>query len=183
VTPINWVRRRYLFNYCELLTMAIRRPRTIGRLLGLRSRLFMHRQLRDPELRRKVMPDYTFGCKRVLFSSHYLRTLARPNVELVTEPLSEVTEHGIRTADGLERQFDCIIWGTGFRLDFGWIEADLNLSPQLYPEQTWGVSPHEGLYFMGLQLMHTRKSGLIFGVGEDAEHISGVIARQLGAAV
>ena len=40
------------------------------------------------------------------------------------------------------------------------------------PEQTQGVSPHKGLYFMGLQLMHTRKSGLIFGVGEDAEHVS-----------
>jgi hypothetical protein len=35
---------------------------------------------------------------------------------------------------------------------------------------------------MGLQLMHSRKSGLIFGVGEDAEHVTGAIARQLGAA-
>jgi hypothetical protein len=33
---------------------------------------------------------------------------------------------------------------------------------------------------MGLQLMHTRKSGLIFGVGEDAQHITAVIAGQLG---
>jgi cation diffusion facilitator CzcD-associated flavoprotein CzcO len=115
VPPINSFRRRYLFNYCELLTMAIRHPRTIGRVLGLRSRLFMHRQLPDPELRRKVMPDYTFGCKRVLFSSRYLPALARDNVELVTEPLAEVTEHGLTTADGRERQFDCIIWSTGFR--------------------------------------------------------------------
>jgi cation diffusion facilitator CzcD-associated flavoprotein CzcO len=115
VPPINWVRRRYLFYYCELLTMAIRRPRTVGRLLGLRSRLFMHRQLPDRELRRKVMPDYTFGCKRVLFSSHYLPALARPNVELVTEALAGLTERGIRTADGREREFDCIIWSTGFR--------------------------------------------------------------------
>jgi cation diffusion facilitator CzcD-associated flavoprotein CzcO len=75
----------------------------------------MHRQLRDRDLRRKAMPDYTFGCKRVLFSSHYLPTLARPNVELVTEALSEVTEHGIKTADGREREVDCIIWSTGFK--------------------------------------------------------------------
>jgi cation diffusion facilitator CzcD-associated flavoprotein CzcO len=115
VPPINWVRRRYLFYYCELLTMAIRHPRTVGRLLGVRSRQFMHRQVTDPELRRKVMPDYTFGCKRVLFSSQYLPALARDNVELVTEPLTEVTERGIRTADGSEREFDCIIWSTGFR--------------------------------------------------------------------
>jgi len=73
-----------------------------------------------------------------------------------------------------------VIWGTGFRLDFSWIDLDLE-TVDGYPRQTQGVSPHEGMYFMGLQLMHTRKSGLIFGVGEDAEHISGVIGDQLGA--
>ena len=64
-----------------------------------------------------------------------------------------------------------VIWSTGFRLDFNWIELDLHLRDG-YPEQTQGVSRHPGLYFMGLQLMHTRKSGLIFGVGEDAGHVA-----------
>ncbi len=74
-----------------------------------------------------------------------------------------------------------VIWATGFRLDYSWIELDLNLTAEGYPEQTQGVSNHPGLYFMGLQLMHTRKSGLIFGVGEDAEHITTHITAQLGA--
>ncbi len=74
-----------------------------------------------------------------------------------------------------------VIWASGFRLDFeSWIDLPLN-TVDGYPEQTQGVSPHAGLYFMGLQLMHTRKSGLIFGVGEDAAHVTGVIAKQLGA--
>jgi cation diffusion facilitator CzcD-associated flavoprotein CzcO len=115
VPAIQWVRRRYLFNYCEALTLTIRHPRTIGRLLGLRSRLFMRRQLPDPELRAKVMPGYIFGCKRVLFSSRYLPALGRPNVELVTDQISAVTKAGLVTADGREREFDCIIWSTGFR--------------------------------------------------------------------
>jgi putative flavoprotein involved in K+ transport len=68
-----------------------------------------------------------------------------------------------------------VIWATGFRLDFGWIDLDLE-TVDGYPAQTQGVSRYRGLYFIGLQLMHTRKSGLIFGVGEDAAHISGVIA-------
>lgn len=80
-----------------------------------------------------------------------------------------------------ELDINSLIWATGFRLDFGWIDLDLQ-TVDGYPQQTQGVSPHRGLYFMGLQLMHTRKSGLIFGVGEDAEHISGVIASQLRAA-
>ena len=115
VPGVQWLRRRWIFYYCEALTMAIRNPRTLGRLLGMRSASFMRSQLPDPELRAKVWPDYTFGCKRVLFSSHYLPALARPNVELVTEPISEVTETGLRTADGHHREFDCIIWSTGFR--------------------------------------------------------------------
>jgi len=73
-----------------------------------------------------------------------------------------------------------VIWATGFGLDFSWIDLDLQPTDG-YPVQAQGVSPHRGLYFMGLQLMHTRKSGLIFGVGEDAAHISSVIAGQLKA--
>jgi putative flavoprotein involved in K+ transport len=75
-----------------------------------------------------------------------------------------------------------VIWATGFKLDFeSWIDLPLNVRDG-YPEQTQGVSPHAGLYFMGLQLMHTRKSGLIFGVGEDAAHVVGAAAAHLGAA-
>ncbi|HEX8976618.1 MAG TPA: NAD(P)/FAD-dependent oxidoreductase [Solirubrobacteraceae bacterium] len=116
IGAINWVRRRYLFNYCEMLTMAIRHPRTLGRVLGWRAARFMRSQLPDPELREKAWPDYAFGCKRVLFSSHYLPTLGRPNVELVTDPITEITERGVRSSDGREREVDCIIWSTGFRV-------------------------------------------------------------------
>ena len=74
-----------------------------------------------------------------------------------------------------------VIWATGFRLDYSWIDLDLNLTAEGYPEQNRGVSPHEGLYFMGLQLMHTRKSGLIFGVGSDAAYLAPIIKQQLAA--
>jgi cation diffusion facilitator CzcD-associated flavoprotein CzcO len=115
VPGLQRLRRSFLFNYCESLTLAIRHPRTVGRLAGLRSAAFMRRQLPDPELRRRAWPDYAFGCKRVLFSSHYLPTLSRPNVELVTDAIDEVTETGLRTRDGRVHDVDCIIWGTGFK--------------------------------------------------------------------
>jgi putative flavoprotein involved in K+ transport len=73
-----------------------------------------------------------------------------------------------------------VIWASGYRLDYGWIDLDLGLTREGYPSQDWGVSPHPGLYFIGLQLMHTRKSGLIWGVGRDAEHITAVLADHLG---
>ena len=75
----------------------------------------MRWQLRgDPELRRKVWPDYTFGCKRVLFTSKYLPALRRENVDLVTDSITEVTPTGVVTADGREHPLDVLIYATGF---------------------------------------------------------------------
>ena len=75
----------------------------------------MRWQLRDPVVRRKAWPDYTFGCKRVLFSSYYLPALQRPGVELVTERIVRLEPRGVVTEDGVLREVDCVIYGTGFR--------------------------------------------------------------------
>jgi cation diffusion facilitator CzcD-associated flavoprotein CzcO len=115
VPGLQAFRRQFMFEYCESLTAAIRHPNTFGRLLALRSAAFMRLQLRDPQVRRRAWPDYTFGCKRVLFSSDFLPALQRPNVELVTEPIARVAPEGIVTADGRLHELDAIIWGTGFQ--------------------------------------------------------------------
>jgi cation diffusion facilitator CzcD-associated flavoprotein CzcO len=69
VPGVERLRRWGLYQYAESLTVMIRHPRSLGRIGHLRSALFMRWQLRDPVIRRKVWPDYTFGCKRILFSS------------------------------------------------------------------------------------------------------------------
>ncbi|MCW3040844.1 MAG: monooxygenase [Solirubrobacterales bacterium] len=115
VPGLQAARRRFLYEYGELLTLAIRHPNTVGRLVYLRSAAHMKRQLTDPEVRRKAWPDYTFGCKRVLFSSAYLPALQQPNVELVTDRVTGLAPTGVVTADGRIHEADCIIYGTGFR--------------------------------------------------------------------
>jgi cation diffusion facilitator CzcD-associated flavoprotein CzcO len=67
-------------------------------------------------LRAKVTPSYRLGCKRVLISNEYYPALQRPNVELVTDGIAEVTATGVRTHDGVERPVDAIVCGTGFRV-------------------------------------------------------------------
>ena len=79
------------------------------------ARRHIHSQISDPALRRKVMPDYEFGCKRVLMSNNYYPALDSPNVDLVTDDIQEITETGIRTADGQHHELDAIIYGTGFK--------------------------------------------------------------------
>ncbi|MFK7899091.1 MAG: flavin-containing monooxygenase, partial [Myxococcota bacterium] len=68
----------------------------------------------DPEVRKKLTPDHPMGAKRPLSSSKYLQTFNRPNVELVTDSISEVSSSGIMTADGVTREVDTIILATGF---------------------------------------------------------------------
>jgi len=68
-----------------------------------------------PDLVAKVIPTYPPGGKRALLDNGvWLDALKRDNVELVTEGISEITPGGIVTADGQARDFDVIIYGTGF---------------------------------------------------------------------
>jgi cation diffusion facilitator CzcD-associated flavoprotein CzcO len=79
-------------------------------------RAFLHSQISDPELRRKLTPEYGFGCKRPAMSNSYYRAFTKPTTELVTEPIERVTATGIRTADGVEREIDVLVLATGFVL-------------------------------------------------------------------
>jgi cation diffusion facilitator CzcD-associated flavoprotein CzcO len=74
------------------------------------------RQIPDKALRAKLTPHYGFGCKRPSFSNDYYPALTRDNVALVTEPIVEVTENAIRTADGRNHVVDAIILATGFKV-------------------------------------------------------------------
>jgi cation diffusion facilitator CzcD-associated flavoprotein CzcO len=69
----------------------------------------------DPELLAKATPDYEIGCKRVLFTNDWYPALVRDDVELVTGSIERVTAGAIAAADGVEREADVIIYGTGFQ--------------------------------------------------------------------
>jgi cation diffusion facilitator CzcD-associated flavoprotein CzcO len=76
----------------------------------------LRRQVRDPELRRRLKPHFRLGCKRVLLSNDWYPALARPNVELVTDGIREIRGRTIVLDDGSEREVDTIILGTGFHV-------------------------------------------------------------------
>jgi len=85
-------------------------------LAGHRLRFSRHlrRSVPDSALRAKVTPTDPMGCKRILMSNDWYDTLQLPQVDVVTDRISEVREHSIVTADGTEREVDTIILGTGF---------------------------------------------------------------------
>lgn len=59
-----------------------------------------------------LTPKYPLGCKRVAFDAGWLESLHRPNVDLVNHPIVQVTSRGLVTSDGVEREFDVIIFAT-----------------------------------------------------------------------
>jgi putative flavoprotein involved in K+ transport len=63
-----------------------------------------------------------------------------------------------------------ILWSNGYRPAFGWIDAPL-FDEHGWPVQSRGVTGLPGLHFVGLHWLHTRRSSLLFGVGDDAEHV------------
>jgi cation diffusion facilitator CzcD-associated flavoprotein CzcO len=67
----------------------------------------------DPNMRRKLTPDYPIGARRILLSDHYIDALARDNVEVVFEPIERFTEAGI-VAGGKMRTHDVVALATGF---------------------------------------------------------------------
>ena len=68
-----------------------------------------------------------------------------------------------------------IIWATGYRQDFSWLEVD-SFDAKGAPLHREGVSAVEGVYFLGLPWLSMRGSSFIWGVYVDAERIAGHIA-------
>jgi len=73
--------------------------------------------VKDPELRRKLTPDYRVGCKRLVISSTFYDAIQQPNAELVTSPIQRIEPEGVRTADGVLHDLDVLVLATGFLVD------------------------------------------------------------------
>ena len=106
--------RRLTWVVTEQFNKSLINGTPLKKAVELGWRLELHKQVRDPELRARLMPDYPFGCKRVLFSNDWYSTLVQPNVDVVTEPVVEVLPQGVRSGDGRVHEVDVIIYGTGF---------------------------------------------------------------------
>jgi cation diffusion facilitator CzcD-associated flavoprotein CzcO len=73
-------------------------------------------QVPDPELRARLTPTYTPGCKRILMANDYYPALGQPNVRLQTSGITRIAPGGIHLEDGTFRRADAIVWATGFRV-------------------------------------------------------------------
>jgi cation diffusion facilitator CzcD-associated flavoprotein CzcO len=133
------------------------------------ARGLMRAQISDPELRRRVTPDYEIGCKRILLSSDWYPMLQEPNVDLVTAGIAEVREHSILTADGNEHELDALVMATGFD------PVDIPLARRLHGRggrslrDVWGGSPRA---YLGTAVAGFPNLFLVYGPNINLGHTS-----------
>jgi putative flavoprotein involved in K+ transport len=100
--------------------------------------------------------------------------------------LAAPTESIPRLVDGYQQEevtelnlqrlaISTVIWATGYAFDFSLVKLPV-VDQDGYPIQKRGVTKYPGLYFLGLPWLYSRRSGILFGVGDDAAYLAAHIA-------
>lgn len=92
-------------------------------------------------------------------------------------PDPDCMSHPLRELDLAAAGITSIIWATGYRVDFGWLQVD-SFEPGGKPRHHRGVGHEPGIYFLGLPWLSRRGSSFIWGVWHDAKFVADHIARQ-----
>lgn len=150
------------------------------RLLGLDVYRYLvptvFRARRDSFLGRRLYEKLSAGGDPVFKTEH------RKMREAGVERIGRITdhEHGVLIdEDGDRYETPNVVWCTGFRPEFSWIDP-IESSSDGYPRHERGVAADcPGLYFVGLRWLWTGSSSLIGGVGRDAKHIAETIRDRL----
>jgi putative flavoprotein involved in K+ transport len=111
----------------------------------------------------KKIDDYISRVGLAAPTENIPRLLDGYKEEEVTE--LNLQEVGISTA----------VWATGYAFDFSLVKLPI-FDSDGYPIQKRGVTRYPGLYFLGLPWLYNRRSGILFGVGDDAAYLAAHIA-------
>jgi cation diffusion facilitator CzcD-associated flavoprotein CzcO len=96
-----------------MVVLFVYRP-ALGRRAERLALDHLRQKVADPDLRARLTPTFSFGCKRILLSNEYYPALTQPNVEVVTEGIDSIGPTGVTTADGVTHELDTLILATGF---------------------------------------------------------------------
>lgn len=111
---LRMVRKAQMWSNSQLLTKAVTGHKLQTMLFSYVCKRNLKRSVKDPELRKKLTPNYQVGCKRIVISTKYYDAIQRDNVELVTDGIDYIDERGIQTKQDGHHQLDVLILSTGF---------------------------------------------------------------------
>jgi len=122
----------------------------------------------DPELLEKVVPDYPATGKRTLQDNgSWLRTLRRPDVELVRDQIDHIEADALVTVDGHRHEVDVIVYATGFLANrFLWPMAIVGRDGRVLAEE-WGERPRA---YLGITVPGFPNLFCMYGPGTNLAH-------------
>ena len=131
--------RKMLYLQFELLNLSLR-SRWLIKGLQAMGRKNIDRGVKDPELRQRLLPDYAIGCKRILMSNTWYRSLAKANVQLFGG-VADIQGSRVIAADGQSCDADAIIFATGFEVADPPIAKRIVGSSGVPLSERWNGSP------------------------------------------
>jgi len=122
----------------------------------------------DPELLAKVVPDYVCLGKRTLQDDgSWLRCLTRPDVDLVTDPIAEITATGVRCQSGEHHEVDVIVYATGFQANRYLWPMDIVGRDGVVLAEQWGERPTA---LLGITVPNFPNLFCLYGPGTNLAH-------------
>ncbi len=94
--------------------------------------------------------------------------VAAGDIRLLPQRVTGATDGQLQLGDGTSEHVEAVLWCTGFRPDYGWIEIPGAVNAEGRPIHAGGASPVAGLHWMGLPWQTRMNSGIIDGVDRDA---------------
>ncbi len=173
--------RSRLYWQHELMALGFIKYPGILKLASKMALRYLKKSVPDEKLRQKLTPNYVMGCKRVLITNDYYPALNRNNVEVITDGIQQITDTGVLTKDGKQKDVDAIIIATGFQaaeevsrfavkgrngidLNEAWrdgAEAYLGTTVSGFPNMFLVVGPNTGLGHSSMILMIEAQVNLI----------------------
>ncbi len=147
----------------------------LGRLVGVDG----HRIALAPDLQENLAnadqasEDFKQGVDE--FVRRTGMDVPEPEPDPVDEVRSDAGRHAPATLDLQAAGITTVIWATGYGFDYSCVHLPV-FDEYGFPVQQRGVTRFPGLYFLGMNFLYNRKSGILLGVGEDAAHIAAAIA-------
>jgi len=176
---IRWYRLRSFWNFGDRLHSSLQidpewtKPEISINAQNERHRVFFTKYIKEQlgdreDLYDACIPDYPPYGKRPLLDNGWFKTIQRPDVELVTEGVSRITERSVVTSSGREFEADILVWATGFKaLQFLWPMDIRGASGKTLAEQ-WGY--HDARAYLGMTVREFPNMFILNGPNTFAGH-------------
>jgi putative flavoprotein involved in K+ transport len=110
-----------------------------------------------------------------VIDDYVVRTGLNAPTEIIPQLRDGYAQEIITELDVKDAGISTILWATGYDFDFSLVKLPV-VDADGYPLQKRGITEYEGLYFLGMPWIHSRRSGILFGVGDDAAYLAAHIA-------